>query len=87
MHNLGGQISGLPQLFDVLFRDGGGHPSALKARSGHGRKFGALRLILGCWNSGWGKGGIERDKKRAGFGPLIKRANIKRPPRGRSELA
>jgi len=35
MRNLGGQVSGLPQLLDVLFRNEGGHPLALKAGSGH----------------------------------------------------
>ena len=34
-----------------------------------------------------GKGRIEREKKRTGLGPFIKRLNIKRPPRGRLELA
>ena len=36
---------------------------------------------------GVGEGGIECEKKRKDFGPFIKRANIKRPPRGRLELA
>ena len=35
MRNFGGQISGLPQLLDVLLRDGGRHPPALKAGSRH----------------------------------------------------
>ena len=34
-----------------------------------------------------GEGRIEREKKRIGLGPFIKRVNIKRPPRGRLELA
>ena len=42
--DFGGQILGLPKLLDILLCDGGGHPPALKAGSGHGRKFGAFWL-------------------------------------------
>ena len=87
MRDFGGQIPGFPYLLDVLLCDRGSHPLALKVGSEHDRRSEALRLSLGCWNLGWGKGGIEHDKKRTGFGPFIKRANIKRPPCGHLELA
>ena len=87
MLDVGGQISDLPKLRDVLLCDRGGHPPAVKVGSGHDRRSEELSLSLGCWNSRWGKGRIEREKKRTGLGPFIERVNIKRPPRGRLELA
>ena len=64
MRNLGGQISGLPQLLDVLFRDGGRHPSALKARSGHDWRFGAPDLNFGRLGLRWGKDSIEHGREK-----------------------
>ena len=64
MQNLGGQISGLPQLLDVFFRDGGRHPSALKDRSGHDRRFGAPDLNFGCLSLRWGKDSIEHGREK-----------------------
>ena len=41
------QVSGLPQLFDLPLRDGGGHPST--SRSGHGwRRFEVRCVDLGA---------------------------------------
>ena len=45
MCDVAGQVSGLPQLFDVPLRDGGGHP--LASRSGHG--WGRLRRDVRTW--------------------------------------
>ena len=77
MRNLGGQVSGLPQLLDILFRNGGGHPPALKAGSG----LWVLDLEAG---EGFDR---VREEKRTGLGLFIKRVNIKRPPSGRLGLA
>ena len=44
-----GQVSGFPDLRDVLLRNKGGHPHA--SRSGHVRVFLWRRCELGCWSS------------------------------------
>ena len=59
----------------------------MKARSGHDWRFGAPDLNFGRLGLRWGKGSIECEKKRTGLDLFIKRVNIKRPPRGRFELA
>ena len=46
MRDFGGEIPGIPKLLDVLLRDGGGHPPALKVGSGHDRRSEALKPEL-----------------------------------------
>ena len=88
MKDFHSQVPCLPKLHDVLLCDKRGRPSALKARSGHGRRSEAPDRSLGCWNSRQGKDSIEHEKeKRTDLGLFIKRVNIKHPPRGRLGLA
>ena len=76
-----------PMLRDILLCDRRGRLPALKAGSGHGRSSKVLGLNLGCWNSRWEEGRIKHGEKWIGLDPFIKGMNVKRPPRGRLELA
>src|SRR3990170_1961217 len=69
-----GQIPRPPELLDVLLRDGGGLPLALRARSGHDwrgwRRW--ERLKLGRWSLRMGKQEKEEGVgKKRGLNPLI----------------
>ena len=91
-----GQVPRFPEFLDVPLRDGGGHPLALLARSGHGWSalWGRKGLKLGRWSSR--ADGLRRKMawgKKMGPYPLIKTVSIKRPltglktrlfPRGRA---
>ena len=44
MGNFRCQVPRRPKLLDILLCDGGGHPPALKAGSGHGQEFGVFWL-------------------------------------------
>ena len=73
------QISGCPELSNVLLLDGGNHPLALTTGSGHGCLSGkemrtwALELEIGKAETERG-----RERGRGNSYPLIKTANFKR---------
>ena len=49
VHDLLGQIPGLPEFLDILLLDGGGHPLALRSGSRHGWSVCSWKgLELGC---------------------------------------
>ena len=73
-----GQISGRPQLFNILLLDGGGHPLASYSRSGHFRRtfFGGEDECLGAraWEKRKGQAEVEEGvcRREEAFPPFIK---------------
>ena len=54
------QVSGLPQLFDLPLRDGGGHPST--SRSGHGWR--RLRWEVRAWALELERAGTNKQRRK-----------------------
>ena len=54
------QVSGLPQLFDLPLRDGGGHPST--SRSGHDRR--RLRWEVRAWALELERAGTDKQRRK-----------------------
>ena len=73
-----GQISGRPQLFNILLLDGGGHPLASGSESGHfrGTFVGREDECLGAraWAKGKGRAKVEEGVgRRKRLFPLLSR--------------
>ena len=60
VHDVIRQVSGLPQVFDLPLRDGGGHPST--SRSGHGWR--RLRWEVRAWALELERAGTDKQRRK-----------------------